>query len=399
MAVRRALAAALAASLAFAAGGPPPAARGADAPVEVVAADDLTQDERAAADVAFRTTVRFATAPEGFTPPAHAAEASGLVVGADGLVATTDRYLRRIASAPAGVVLWARVGEGPWERTRAVGRAWFARLGVVRLGVGAASRAFAPFASSPRQPRGRVVAAVAASGPRVDLRAVALSGLVWADPAAAGGRVEVKRTSADREPTKGASVVLLRAGEGAAGRGVEGTPLFLADGRCVGLVLGVDPERPGAEAVRAVPADVVAPWVERIAAAGAFDPLDLGVTFLPEPAEAGAAVALPRDLEALRATTPQKGGAVAADLVRGSPAMGVLWPGDLVLEIGGRAFVGEVPECHALAAATFEEGVPVELVTWRGGKRASVTVTPVRARTLYRDVAAEMERRAARLDR
>ncbi len=108
---------------------------------------------------------------------------------------------------------------------------------------------------------------------------------------------------------------------------------------------------------------------------------------------------LPRDLEAMRANTPQKGGAVATELVRASPAMGVLWPGDLVVEIGGRAFVGEIAECQALATASFEEGVPVEVVTWRGGKRAAVSVTPVRARTLYRDVAKEMERRAARLDR
>jgi S1-C subfamily serine protease len=233
----------------------------------------------------------------------------------------------------------------------------------------------------------------------VELRAAPIASLVWADPGVAGGRVEVRRTSADREPAKGASVVGLRVGEGAAGRGAEGTPLFLANGRCVGLVLGVDAERPGAEATRAVPSDVVGPWVERIAAAGAFDPLDLGVTFLPAPTEFGATAVLPRDLDAMRATTAQKGGAVAADLVRGSPAMGVLWPGDLVVEIGGRAFVGEVPECHALAAATFAEGVPVEVVTWRGGKRASVTVTPVRARTLYRNLAAELERRAAGLDR
>lgn len=399
MVARRALAAPLVAVLWAALGGVAGPARGDGAACEVVAADDLSSEERAAADVAFATTVRFATAPEGFTPPAHAAEASGVVVTADGLVATTERFLRRVEAAPAGVGLWARVGDGPWEHARPVGRAWFARLGVVRMGVAATTRAFAPFAVAPRQPRPRVVAAVAQSGPRVDLRATPIASLTWADGGVAGGRVEVRRTSADRESGRGASVVGLRVGEAAAGRGAEGTPLFLANGRCAGLVLGVDAERPGAEAVRAVPSEVVSPWVERIAAAGAFDPLDLGVLFLPGPTEPGAAVVLPRDLDAMRATTPQKGGAVATDLVRGSPALGVLWPGDLVVEIGGRAFVGEVPECHALAAAAFEEGVPVEIVTWRGGKRASVTVTPVRARTLYRNVAAEMESRAARLDR
>ncbi|MBL9086025.1 MAG: serine protease [Planctomycetia bacterium] len=397
MVARRAFAAPLAALLALAAAGGPPAARGADARNEVVVADDLSSDERKTADVAFATTVRFATAPEGFTPPAHAAEASGVVVSADGLVATTDRFLRRVEAAPAGVALWARAGDGPWERTRPVARAWFARLGVVRMGIAATPRAFAPFATAPRRPRPRVVVAVAGSGPRVDVRATPVASLVWADPGA--GRVEVRRTSADREPGKGAAVIGLRVGEAAAGRGAEGTPLFLADGRCAGLVLGVDAERPGPEAVRAVPSDVVGPWVERIAADGGFDPLDLGVAFLPAPAEAGAAVVLPRDLEALRTTTAEKGGAVAADLVRKSPALGILWAGDLVVEIGGRTFVGEIPECHALAAAAFQEGVPVEVVTWRGGKRATVTITPVRARTLYRNVAGEMDLRATRLDR
>lgn|GEM_PF-2904359 len=381
-----------------AAGGP--VAHGEDAPAaEVVPAGDLASDERDAADVAFATTVRFATAPEGFTPPPHAAEASGLVVSPGGAVATTDRFVRRVEAAPAGVTLWGRVGDGPWERARVVGRAWFARLGVVRLAPTATPRRFAAFATTPRQPRPRVVAAVAAGGPRVDLRAAPIASLVWADPTVAGARLEVRRTSADREPGRGAVVVGFRVAEAVVGRGVEGTPVFLANGRCAGLVLGVDADRPGAEAVRVVPAEVVAPWADRLARDDRFDPLDLGVTFLPAPAETGAAVVLPADLEALRAGTAQKGGAVAADLVRASPAMGVLWPGDLVVEIGGRAFVGEIAECHALAAAAFEEGVPVDVVTWRGGKRAAVSITPVRARTLYRDVAVEMERRAARLDR
>lgn len=400
MARRRPLAAVcLGAGLLAASAARPPAARGADAPWEVVPADDLASDERTAAELAFATTVRFATAPEGFTPPAHAAEASGLLVSPDGLVTTTDRFLRRCEAAPAGVTLWARVADGPWERARSVGRAWFARLGVVRLPPAAAPRRFATFGATPRLPRPRLVAAVAASGPRVDLRASAVASLEWADPGVVGGRVEVRRTSADRPPARGASVVGFRMAEAVVGRGVEGTPVFLASGRCAGLVLGVDADRPGAEAVRVVPSDVVSPWAERIAADGRFDPLDLGVSFLPAPAEMGAAVTLPRDLEAMRANTVEKGGAVAADLVRASPAMGRLWPGDLVVEIGGRAFVGEVAECHALAAATFEEGVPVDVVAWRGGKRETVSVTPVRARTLYRDVAAEMEIRAARLVR
>ena len=44
------------------------------------------------------------------------------------------------------------------------------------MGVAATTRAFAPFAVAPRQPRPRVVAAVAQSGPRVDLRATPIDG-------------------------------------------------------------------------------------------------------------------------------------------------------------------------------------------------------------------------------
>ncbi len=75
----------LGALLLGAGGGPVPGRRGEDAPAaEVVAAADLASDERDAADVAYGTTVRFATAPEGFTPPPHAVEGSGLLVSPDG---------------------------------------------------------------------------------------------------------------------------------------------------------------------------------------------------------------------------------------------------------------------------------------------------------------------------
>lgn len=384
--------------LALAAGVPPGLGRraAADAP-EVAWADDLTAEERAAGEVALRATVRLATAPDGFTPPPTAVEASGLLVGRDGLVATSERFVRRVA-ARAGLTLWARVGAGPWEATRVVGGAWFARLGVVRLPTSGAPRPGVPFAPAPRRPRGRVVVAAAASGARVDVRAAPVASVTWVDPTADGGRLELRRTGADRTPGRGAGVIALRVAEAAVGRGLEGTPLFDADGGAVGLALAADPDRPAAESVRAVAGDVVAPWVDRIGTDGDFDPLDLGLTLVPAPVEPGAAVDVPRDLAALRATTAEKGGVLASALARASPCLGQVWAGEIVLEVAGHAVVGEVAESLALATAGLHDGVPADVVVWRG-KREVVSVTPVRARTLYRPLRTELEVRAARLDR
>lgn len=371
-----------------------------DAPAlhEVVFADDLSADEREAARAAWASTVRLAVAPAGHLPPRHAAEAAGVLATPEGHVATTERFVRRVERLPAGLALFGRVGDGPWVPTTVVGRAWFARLGVVRLAAGTAPYPATPFAPSPRQPRARLVAAALGSGPRVEVKAAPLERLVWVDPTVAGARFEVRRGGADREPGKSALVVGLRAARPLAGRGAEGAPVFLGRAGCAGLVVGVDEERPAAEALRIVPGEVVAPWVQRIARDGAFDLFDLGLTLLPVPVEVGDDAAVPSDLEALRRTTPEKGGAIAFELARRSPGAGRLWPGDVVLEINGRALVGEVAETHALAAATLVEGVPADVVVWRG-RRETVSVTPVRARTLYPDLDAVMDVRAARLRR
>lgn len=370
----------------------------APSPHEVVFADDLSADEREAARAAWALTVRLAVAPAGHLPPRHAAEASGVLASAEGHVATTERFVRRAERLPAGLALYGRVGDGPWVPATVVGRAWFARLGVVRLATASVPYPSTPFAPSPRQPRARLVAAALGSGPRVEVRAAPVERLVWVDPSVAGARFDVRRGGADREPGKAALVVGLRTARPLAGRGADGTPVFLGRGGCAGLVVGVDEERPAAEALRIVPGEVVSPWVERIVRDGAFDLFDLGLTLLPVPVEAGDDAAVPSDLEALRRTSPEKGGAIAVELARRSPAAGRLWPGDVVLEINGRALVGEVAETHALAAATLVEGVPADVVVWRG-RRETVSVTPVRARTLYPDLGAVLDVRAARLSR
>jgi S1-C subfamily serine protease len=391
--------AALLASFALALGAtlPPSPARGGDAP-GLALADDLSSGEAEAGRRLWAATVRLATAPEGFSPPAGAAEASGLVATADGVVATTARVARRLATLPSGIRAYARIADGAWTPVTVVGRAPYARTGVLRLPARPRPYDTVPFGATPRLAKPRLVAVVLGSGADVAVRAVSIATMEWVDPAARGGRLDVRRTGNDREGGRGAYVIAMRAPEAIAGRGAEGTPVVDAAGRCLGLVVEVDGERGNGESVRVVASDVVEPWLARIAADGGYDPAEVGLVFDPVPGRPGEPVRVPADLATMRAGGKERGGTTVAAVPRGSPAMGIVWPGELVVELDGRALVGEVPESFAMAGATVRDGVPIAVVAWRGGKRETLSVTPRRRRDLPADLVAVLEATAARFD-
>ncbi len=373
-----------------------------DAPPARVAADvsyasDLSPVEREAAAAALAATVRLATAPEDFRPPDDAAEAAGFVAAPDGLVVTSARYVERVRRAPPRVAVWARAADGPWERVVPAGRNALVDLGLLRF-VQPRTRTAMPLGVAPRSTGARLVAAILGSGAHVDLRAAPITTIEWFDPAAASLRVESRRTGATFTPSRLGYATGLRTPETLAGRAVEGTPLVDAAGRCAALVVRVDTERVDADSVYARPADLLAPWVESIARAGRFDPPDLGVGFEPVPTR-GPAPSLPLDLATLRGAGKEHGGAVVTTVAIPGPAVNVLWSGDLVLEVAGRAIAGEVAETRADAAAAMKDGVPAEVVVWRGGKRERVSITPKRASEIYKDVDGEMDARAASLAR
>ncbi|MCC7137527.1 MAG: trypsin-like peptidase domain-containing protein [Planctomycetes bacterium] len=348
---------------------------GRRASADVVEAADLSAAERDAVGKAFDATVRLATAPEGFRPPDDAAEASGVVVTPDGVVATTARYVERVGKAPGRIRLFARVGSGRWEAATVVARVPFADLGVVRL-KDATPRT--PLAAAPaaKSPDGRVLAAVLGTGDRVELRAAPIGALEWFDPTVVGGRAESKRSGPGRPAVAGSFPTALRVGEALASRALEGTPVVDREGRCVGIVTRVDADRPAQETVVVRPADLWAPWAASVAATGGFSVADLGVTLSPAPSlEPVAATALPRDLAALREGGKERGGALVERVDLAGPAANVLWPGDLVLEVDGEALFGEIAETHARAMRALHAGVPSTLTLWRG-KREKVTVTP-----------------------
>jgi S1-C subfamily serine protease len=120
----------------------------------------------------------------------------------------------------------------------------------------------------------------------------------------------------------------------------------------------------------------------------------LGIRFEPAPAAYGASATLPADLERLRAGKRERGGALVAEVVPTSPAVGTLWPGDLVLEIAGKPVFGDVPESFLPALLSLSDAAPNEVVVWRGGKRETLGVRAARGHLVYRDFQAEHDARA-----
>jgi S1-C subfamily serine protease len=221
------------------------------------------------------------------------------------------------------------------------------------------------------------------------IAAATLASAEWFDPTATGGRVE-RKAAAGKALGKGAFPLALRFAEGPVAAGGEGSAIVDEHGACVAVVARVREGPAPACVVR--PLDLARGLLAGVAADARYDPPDLGVRFEPAPAEDGAP-ALPPDLERLRATTREKGGAVVGPVSARSPALGALWPGDLVLEIEGLPVFGDVPETVVLALEALRLDTPVEVVTWRGGRRESVTVRAVPGRSVHPDFQAEHDAR------
>jgi len=350
-------------------------ARAGDGPasppdVVVVAQDDLTGVERDAGTAGLASLVWLAAAPASSAPPEGAADATAFAVG-DGLALTTAHYLERVAAMPGGAKLWARSPTSAWTPAAIVARCAWADVGVVRL-VGGPVRTALKLGAAPRAPTGRLV--VAGPGLRpftAELRAANVASIAFFDPGVEGGRAEARRGGPDRRPATGGLTLAIRLAETIAGRAIEGAPLFDAEGACAGMVVSVDPDRPGTESVLARAPDVLRTVLTRVETDGRSDPVDLGVRLELPGAPIGGPVGpaplrVPSTLERLRGTTKEKGGALVVDVRRGSPAFGVLWPGELVLELGGRPLFAEVPESVHLALLALREGMPVEVTVWRG---------------------------------
>jgi hypothetical protein len=216
------------------------------------------------------------------------------------------------------------------------------------------------------------------------LAAATLAAAEWFDPSAQGGRVELK-TAAGRTLGKGAFPLSLRfAAELTRGPG-DGTPVVDLEGRCVAVVTR------SPAVVR--PVALAQALLAGLAAEGRLDPPDLGVRFEPAPALEGAPARLPPDLERLRASKRERGGAVVGVVAPKSPVLGTIWPGDLVLEVEGRPVFGDVPETVVAALEAMRLDTAIDVVLWRGGKRETVQVRAIPGRSIYPDFQAEHDAR------
>jgi hypothetical protein len=252
------------------------------------------------------------------------------------------------------------------------------------------------FGDAPRTPRGRGIALAPTLGGKAEVLAAPLLAVESCDPGAAGGRAAVRRGGAERAPGPGAFPLSLRYGAALRGRVVEGTPVLDEDGRCVALAQRVDGDRKDPEVV-ARPTGLLRPWVDAMLSAGGFDPMDLGVRFAPAPLGEGTEPSVPADLRLVREQARTSGGAVVAWVEPRGPSVGVLWPGDVVLEVEGQPLVGEVYETLGTTAVAMRPGGPAEVVVWRGGRRERLAIEPRRASTIYPNAVAEHEARGAAL--
>ena len=338
-----------------------------------------------------------ALAPEGDPPREGSADAAGFVVSEDGVLATASRVVSSVGISNGRSWLWAREPGGAWTRAVPVGSTWLCDLGLVRLVAGRRRYAPVSWGTVDRASLGkRFVAVGTALGRDNVVTAAALSSVEWLDAAVPAGRFESRSSQPSHVPPKDALAIALHFPESLAARGGLGSAVFALDGSCVGLVAWADASRPPSERAVVRPASLLRPAVERLLADAGFSPADLGVRFGPPPAPPGSAAPLPVDLERVRASK-EKGGALVGQVLETGPALGILWPGDVVLEIEKQPVFGDAYESFLLPFLALVPGVPADVVVWRGGKRATVQVVPRPMRALYRDAQAEHDARGASL--
>lgn len=359
---------------------------------------DVVDAERPASLALLRATVVLASTTGEAPPSDDAVEVLGTLISADGLVVTTWDWLAGMAATFPARTLWARSVGVPWERAVAVARTWYADVGLVRvltrrrdlrpLDVPSAPAAGATFR--------RALVVGTGGDARPTVRALLPSAVEWFDPATVGGR-KVQRRGLDARPApKGSWPVMLRLEDDSALRVTPGAPVVDGTGAWIGFVVERDASKPRTQAIAVRPVAAVRPWIERLRSDGCFDPGDLGVVFAPEPAREPTPA--PKDLEALRAASGKEpvGAAIVTVDLRG-PAAGVLWPGDVVTSVAGVPMAGEVYESVGRALVGVRAGEPTDVTVLRGGKRATVSVTPRPTRTADRDAAGEHDRKGKAL--
>ena len=358
----------------------------------------LSDEEKALALSAWRRSVwTLALAPEGDPPREGSADAAGFVVSEDGVLATASRVVASPGLTNGRAWLWAHEPGGAWTRAIPVGSTWLCDLGLVRLVAGRRRYAPVSWGTVDRAALGkRFVAVGSALGRDNVVTAAALSSVEWLDVAVPAGRFESRASQPSHVPPKDSLAIALHFPESLAARGGLGSPVFALDGSCVGFVAWADASRPASERAFVRPVSLLKLALERLLADSGFAPADLGVRFGPPPAPPGAAAPLPSDLERVRAFK-EKGGALVGQVLETGPALGILWPGDVVLEIEKRPVFGDVYESFLLPLLALRSDVPADVVVWRGGKRATVQVVPRPMRVLYRDAQAEHDARGASL--
>lgn len=339
---------------------------------------DVRDDERDAAVEAARAVVRLALAPRGEVPDPSASDQFGVQVATDGVVLTTNSFLAAVATDRARRDLWIRRADRPWERAVAVARTPWGDLGLVRaLAPRVTGTALAPGAVA-RGDRGLLVRTAPDGRALVDV--VQRTGTHFTDPAAGGDRIVSVRKSLGASPSPKALAYRVD-WETARGSDAAGAPIVDAKGGLLGLVVAA--AGGGAVTLASTPAEYLRLFVHVVETEGAFRPPDLGVRFAPSAAEAAAGT-VPKDLAEVRASGRLRGGALVADVAATGPSAEILWPGDVVVEIAGRAVSSTVPESFLPAMAGVVAGERTPIGVWRGGKKATVTVVPRASDSLAR---------------
>ena len=364
-------------------------------------APTVSADEQAAALAVWRRSIwTLATAPEGDPPREGAADAAGFVVAEDGVIATAWRVVASVALSNGRAWLWAHEPGGAWMRAIPVSSTWLADVGLVRVVAGRRRYRPVTWGTVDRASLGKRFTAVGTSlGLDNVVTAATLTSMEWFDPASPGGRFESRAVQLSHVPPKDALALSMRFPESLSARGGMGSAVLAADGTLVGFVAWNDASRPPSDRVVVRPATLVRGVIDRLLADGGLSLADLGLRFGPPPVPPGATGPLPVDLERMRGAkdSKEKGGALVLAVLETGPSLGVLWPGDVVLEIDKKPVFGDVYESFAAPLLALRPELPADVVVWRSGKRATLQVVAKAMSALYRDAQEEHAARGSSL--
>jgi S1-C subfamily serine protease len=336
----------------------------------------LGDKDRLVAGLILPVTVTLAATNPNGTPDEASVVGSGVLWREDGLVLACWASIARLKPDRW---LWCRILPGGWTRAVLLGGTWWADVGVVR--VVSTRRTWSVVV--PRQPAREDFGEpfLSVGGTRTHGRAVSsgrFGGMSWFDPDSESGRVDANKKKPGRTGKRAFLTGLLFA-DTVLAPDSTGAAVFDLHGKFVGLAVGRDPARPEEERVLVRPLSFLASVAETIAKQATFDPPDLGLSF--EALEATAA--LPPDL--VRARAKARGGAIVGTVLAEGPSNGLLWEGDVVLDVDGRPVFAEVAESFAWALLPLTPGVPADVTVWRGGRAQKFPVSPGRARSLWPD--------------